>query len=276
VRWSDVKVKLGEAARLALWPLLANGQTVRWATERRVLRRLLPGRRMATAVDVGCGGGTYSLELLARRSDRVIAIDIDESLARLAQRRVQRRASDGSKVLVARARAEELPVRAGTADLVLMAQVLEHLEDPVEGLGECRRVLRDGGWLLVSVPHPPEIFRNPAHMVEGFTESELCAVLEQSGFRVQDRAYCMFWLTRLVIKLCHYCRFPLPLNLLCLLEQTLASRVRWQRPYCLAVLAQKVRLPARASRSDTEGSELLAPGACANIEGGQEQRWHEG
>lgn len=37
-------------------------------------------------------------------------------------------------------------------DMVVHSDTLEHVEDPARGLAECRRVLRAGGWLAMTVP----------------------------------------------------------------------------------------------------------------------------
>jgi SAM-dependent methyltransferase len=46
----------------------------------------------------------------------------------------------------------QLPLAADTFDLVLHSDTLEHVCDPVQGLRECRRVLRTGGHLAYTVP----------------------------------------------------------------------------------------------------------------------------
>lgn len=45
-----------------------------------------------------------------------------------------------------------LPFPDGSFDLVLHSDTLEHVPAPVKGLGECRRVLRDGGACCYTVP----------------------------------------------------------------------------------------------------------------------------
>ena len=42
---------------------------------------------------------------------------------------------------------------AFTVDVIAMFHVLEHLEDPVEVLEECRSVLADDGRLFIEVPN---------------------------------------------------------------------------------------------------------------------------
>ena len=45
---------------------------------------------------------------------------------------------------------EAIPVDDGSFDLVLCTQVLEHCDDPGQGVRELRRVVRDGGRVLLS------------------------------------------------------------------------------------------------------------------------------
>jgi SAM-dependent methyltransferase len=48
-----------------------------------------------------------------------------------------------------------LPHADATFDLVVHSDTLEHVPEPDRGLAECRRVLRPGGWLAMTVPIVP-------------------------------------------------------------------------------------------------------------------------
>src|SRR5271163_4475396 len=45
-----------------------------------------------------------------------------------------------------------MPFSDASMDVVMITQVLEHIPDPIEVIGEIRRVLKPGGTLLLSVP----------------------------------------------------------------------------------------------------------------------------
>jgi SAM-dependent methyltransferase len=47
---------------------------------------------------------------------------------------------------------QALPHGNGTFDLVVHSDTLEHVPDPLRGLAECRRVLREGGACIFTVP----------------------------------------------------------------------------------------------------------------------------
>jgi SAM-dependent methyltransferase len=50
---------------------------------------------------------------------------------------------------------QALPHQDASFDLVVHSDTLEHVPDPARGLAECRRVLRPGGWLAMTVPTVP-------------------------------------------------------------------------------------------------------------------------
>lgn len=77
-----------------------------------------------------------------------------------------------------------LPIRDRSADVVVSFQVLEHVADTGIYLGECRRLLKADGSLLLSThgtwlyhPHPTDYRR--------WTEDGLRLELEKSGFAVE-------------------------------------------------------------------------------------------
>ena len=98
------------------------------------------GRRV---LDLGCRDGT--LTRLFGAGNRVVGADIDDRA--LADCR-QRYATPTVKVNVH----SGLPFRAGALDVVVMAEVLEHLPYLRPTLGEVRRVLAPGGEFIGSVP----------------------------------------------------------------------------------------------------------------------------
>ena len=99
-------------------------------------------------VDVGTGNGLLMI-LAKRRGWQAIGIDVSESRARVCQQNF------GLDVRAGTLETVHLP--ADSADAVAMRHVLEHVEDPIGLLSECRRVLRPGGILLVEVPNPESI-----------------------------------------------------------------------------------------------------------------------
>jgi arsenite methyltransferase len=103
-----------------------------------------PGDRV---LDVGCGPGFYSRELLDQVGPEGSVTGIDQSPQMLA---VARRRSEGFP----NARFEEgdataLPVESGGFDRALSVQVLEYVSDVGTALAEIHRALRPGGRVVI-------------------------------------------------------------------------------------------------------------------------------
>lgn len=55
------------------------------------------------------------------------------------------------------------PFADASFDAIVASHILEHLADPFAAMGECHRLLRPGGVLLVKVPHFTRGFTHPEH-----------------------------------------------------------------------------------------------------------------
>jgi SAM-dependent methyltransferase len=75
----------------------------------------------------------------------------------------------------------DLPIGSGSFDFVVCTEVLEHVADPVRCLRELRRVLADGGGILVTVPFVGELHEEP-YDFRRYTSIGLRADLEAAGF----------------------------------------------------------------------------------------------
>jgi ubiquinone/menaquinone biosynthesis C-methylase UbiE len=100
-------------------------------------------------LDVGCGPGLYTEELLERGAV-VTAFDASPQMVRLARRRVGSRA----EVRVWDLEQPLAWVPDAAQDVALMALVLHHIDNRSLALSELHRVLRPGGRLVVSTTHP--------------------------------------------------------------------------------------------------------------------------
>ena len=124
------------------------------AREMALLDRDVGGGKGKVALDIGVGWGDYIPNLL-RRGFSVIAIDFDAAnVARID------RLDEHRRLLAALpADAHSLPFADASVDVVLMGEVLEHVEDPARALGEAHRVLKPGGHLLADIPWWHELYR---------------------------------------------------------------------------------------------------------------------
>lgn len=115
------------------------------------------------ALDVGCGPGALTAELVSRLGpDGVAAVDPSEPFVAAARAR-------NPGVDVRRASAEALPFEDGSFDAALAQLVVHFMSDPVAGLAEMARVTRRGGivaacvWDHAGGGGPLATFWNAAH-----------------------------------------------------------------------------------------------------------------
>lgn len=100
----------------------------------------------ARVVDLGCGGGLLALPL-AERGARVVGVDLSAGSLAAARAEARRRGVSGAFV---RADLRRVPLCSGSADLVLLSDVLEHVSEPATAVAEAARLLRVGGGLFVN------------------------------------------------------------------------------------------------------------------------------
>ncbi|MEW5738968.1 MAG: methyltransferase domain-containing protein [Myxococcota bacterium] len=114
--------------------------------------RWMGAREGAVLLDAGCGPGEDTLALAQRvgPSGRVVGVDADEGLLRVARRRA--RAAGFSHVSHRKAVLPRLPFRDGTFDGVRSERVFQHLTRPLESLREVVRVTKVGGRVVLMEP----------------------------------------------------------------------------------------------------------------------------
>jgi SAM-dependent methyltransferase len=132
-------------------------------------------------LEAGCGEG-YGADLIAETARRVVAVDYDQTTVEHVRARYPR-------VEIHHGNLAELPLADGAVDVVVNFQVIEHLWDQAQFVGECRRVLRPAGVLLMSTPNRITFSPgrdtpvNPFHTRE-LNAAELTELLESAGFTV--------------------------------------------------------------------------------------------
>jgi SAM-dependent methyltransferase len=162
--------------------------TIRYVIEYRCLVKLLSerGSPVELLVDLGAGSGEMSARLIdAGFARRGIAVEpFGGNFAKLKQRYSRLKESQCFNCSL-----ETAPIRPATADLVLCTQVLEHIEDDAAAVARISEFTKPNGLVLISVPHPPEIFPNPGHVRPGYTLEELSGLGLQHGLHVLNHDY---------------------------------------------------------------------------------------
>jgi len=147
-------------------------------------------------LDVGCGTGSY-LIALSKGGRRCYGIDplLDVSLLEARKRAIKEKVD----VFLCQGVGEFLPFESGVFDVVLCITTLQHVGDQRITLREIRRVLKDKGLLLVSVPTVKNIrtlFREvgtPCYFTMRFDIRSFEKTLIDGGFRVLDMKGCGFF-----------------------------------------------------------------------------------
>lgn len=147
-------------------------------------------------LDVGCGPSSY-LIALSKRGRICYGIDPlrDVSLVKARKRAVEEEVD----VFLFQGVGEFLPFESSAFDVVLSMSTLQHVGDQRMTLREIRRVLKDKGLFLVSVPTIKNIgtlFRKvkaPSYFTMGFDIRSFEEILMAGGFRVLDLKGCGFF-----------------------------------------------------------------------------------
>lgn len=98
-------------------------------------------------LDMGCGDG-YLLGQLAARCRGAVGIEFEPAAVELAVQKL----SSCERCAVLRGSVYALPFADREFDVVVMADVIEHLEDPGRAVSEAARVLKPAGRLMVTTP----------------------------------------------------------------------------------------------------------------------------
>ncbi len=166
-----------------------------------------------SVIDIGCAfGGAYTFELARRlRPNPVLGVDLDPLSIDLANRLNDRLGFENARFAVG-------DIAAGIStdtifDIALTVETLEHIKDDRGAIRNIGRLLKPGGWLLVSVPyaeHPVEydspqqafetsrsltandfdrLFIGGVHWRSGYNAPRLRELLTAEGFDVRALAY---------------------------------------------------------------------------------------
>ncbi len=97
-------------------------------------------------LDAGCGEGFVVEHLRKDLKSEIIGLDIESNALEVA-------AEKNPQAMFEAASVYEIPFENDSFDLVVLSEVLEHLEHPERALEEINRVSKK--YVLISVPHEP-------------------------------------------------------------------------------------------------------------------------
>jgi SAM-dependent methyltransferase len=113
--------------------------------ERTLILELLGDLNGRTVLDIGCGDGTFAIEL-AKRGGVVVGVDSSPAMLEAARTLARQQDADIEFHVAA---AEQLPFRAEQFDIVTAITILCFIEDATPVFREIERVLCPGGRLVI-------------------------------------------------------------------------------------------------------------------------------
>jgi ubiquinone/menaquinone biosynthesis C-methylase UbiE len=116
-----------------------------------VMHEILAGLASGTVLDAACGTGRYAAHLVAR-GHQVIGVDPSPDMLAHARKRVPQ-----AEFVIGDLR--QLPLPDNAVDIVVCALALSHLPELESPMAEFARVLRPGGYLVVSDTHHELVLR---------------------------------------------------------------------------------------------------------------------
>ncbi|MSR46793.1 MAG: glycosyltransferase [Planctomycetes bacterium] len=211
--WGDVAREVLDAALAVERPLERMRQEAAlgyFQHDRPEVRALVPSAARRV-LDVGCGAGALGAALQFERPHvEVTGIELDP--------RAAARASESlARVLTGDALARLAELTDQSFDVVLFADLLEHLADPEVALTQARRLLAPGGSVIASLPNVRH-WSVVRQLLEGEFRYEPAGILDRTHLRFFTRqsAQRLFEASGFAVELCqglHWDRGEMPVEL---------------------------------------------------------------
>ncbi len=142
--------------------------------ERRDVIQLIPDG-VKRVLDVGCAEGILGKELLKRGAEEVVGVEIVPEVCRRAEKNL-------TSVICGDIEQIELPFKKDYFDCIVLADVLEHLREPLDTLKKLRRYLSNDGLIVSSIPNVRYI-EVINMLVEGYWRYAEQGVLDRTHLR---------------------------------------------------------------------------------------------
>ncbi len=184
---------LAEQTKPATYDIEWEVESFHWwfFVRRKLLKTLLSSLNISKnciALDVGCGTGA-NLGILEAAGFNVVGLDRSSYALSLTQKKINCPLVNGDL--------SGLPMRAESVGLIVAMDILEHLEDDLNGIKEFYRVIRNGGTLIVTVP-AFKFLKGIQDIVTGhkrrYSKQEILSKMEQGGFEILRHSYFNFFL----------------------------------------------------------------------------------
>ena len=147
--------------------------------------RALGDRPVGELIDIGTGTGRM-LELFGRAARRALGVDRSPEMLRLARVKLAQAGLQSAELRQGDMYA--LPIASGSADTVILHQVLHYAQQPAAAVAEAARLLGPGGRLLIVdfAPHDHEELRTrDAHARLGFADEAVVKWMGDAGLQAR-------------------------------------------------------------------------------------------
>ena len=137
------------------------------------IARVLTDAPIGRLVDIGTGTGRM-IELFGADVESALGVDRSPEMLRIARSKLAQAGLDRAELRQGDMYA--LPLASGSADVVILHQVLHYAQQPAAAIAEAARLLGAGGRLLIVdfAPHEQEELRSrDAHARLGFADDQM-------------------------------------------------------------------------------------------------------
>ncbi|HLL59079.1 MAG TPA: metalloregulator ArsR/SmtB family transcription factor [Allosphingosinicella sp.] len=149
------------------------------------IARALGERSVGRLIDIGTGTGRM-IELFGASAERAVGVDRSPEMLRLA--RVKLAQAGLASAELRQGDMYALPLAGGSADTVILHQVLHYAQQPAAAVAEAARLLSTGGRLLIVdfAPHEREELRTrDAHARLGFADEAVLGWMAAAGLEAR-------------------------------------------------------------------------------------------
>ena len=160
---------------------------------RKMVAYLCQSGEVFSVLDIGCRYG-QDLRWLAKECPHCLCygVDIDKEPLKKAR---QIDTGEGVLLHLAAAKAEALPFRRGVFDLIISSEVIEHSPHIEIFLSEARRVLKSGGFIIITTPERYNYIRLIGKLIPSFAKRRLrrwVYYLDADNLAQENPHYCEY------------------------------------------------------------------------------------
>ena len=156
------------------------------------IQRATSNKHQLKILNIGCGtGGTIDMLESFGETDNV---DISDDAIKFMKQNGYKRITKVADIA--------LPFKAKTYDVVGAFDVLEHIEKQIEALKEWKRVIKDDGAIIITVPAYQWLWSDhdvSLHHKRRYTTKRLAEAAKKAGLKVEKKSYAIVFSLPLVV-----------------------------------------------------------------------------